>query len=346
MAATTVCAISDTDMLTGWYPTFKLDRPLEPEEKQLHLAYKTAQPFEPDDAIGMIRFNSAFLEFVNRTFKVKGMAATLLSGAAVIGFVLFNAILAVASYKTYAMGAYTLQETVLATVFMTVLTFGLACFFWRIHLRKDLFTYTHYPVRFDRNTRQVHFFVHDGPGGTVTVPWGDASVFFHIGRGAQDGNLRDLRCHVLRNDRVMQTFTVGHYWRHENHVRAEWELIRRYMEAGPQKAFDNEQDRVITLSVRGTWINSYMWVCLALGTDLFKIRFLLFPVYGLLTVSRWLTFKSCRAPVWPPGVEAGCAIEPGDPYRLAEPAFMGEFARDRAIYRRAAERHRQRQRWK
>lgn len=30
------------------------------------------QAFSPDDAIGMTRFNSTFIEFVDRTFKVKG----------------------------------------------------------------------------------------------------------------------------------------------------------------------------------------------------------------------------------------------------------------------------------
>ncbi|WP_052097440.1 DUF6708 domain-containing protein [Achromobacter sp. RTa] len=333
-------------MLTGWYPTFRLNRPLEPEERQQHLAYKAAQPVVPDDELGMIRFNSTFLEFVNRTFKVKGMAATLVSGVAAIGFVLFNAILAIVSYGRYAAGGYTLNEYVLATAFLTVLTSGLAYFFWRIHLRNDLFAYTYYPVRFNRKTRQVHFFVHEGAGGTVTVPWGDASVFFHIGRGSQNRELRDLRCHVLKDDQVTQTFTVGHYWWHENRVRGEWELIRRYMEDGPENAFDHPQDRVITLSPQGSWLNCYMWVCHALGTDLYKFRFLLFPIYGLLTLSRWLTFKSCRKPVWPPEVEASCAIEPDDPYRLPEPTFMGEFAQDDAKYQRAAERHQQRQSWK
>ncbi len=333
-------------MLTGWYPAFARNRPLEPEEKQLYLGYQAAQPFEPDDAMGMIRFNSTFLEFVDRTFKVKGMAATLVSGVAAIGFVLFNVILAIVSYGRYAAGIYTLTEYVLATAFMTALTFGLAFFFWRVHLRKDLFAYTHYPVRFNRKTRQVHFFVHDGPGGTVTVPWGDRSVFFHIGRGAQNKALRDLRCHLLKNNQVMQTFTVGHYWWHENNVRGEWELIRRYMDEGPEKAFDNAHDRVITLSPPGTWLNCYMWVCHVLGNGLYKVRHVLFPIYGLLTLSRWLTFKSCRAPVWPQEVEAACAIEPGDPYALPEPAFMGEFAQDDATYQRAAERHRQRQGWK
>lgn len=329
-------------MLTGWYPAFKLDRPLEPEEKYAHLPYETAQSFTPDDAVGMTRFNSTFMEFVNRTFKVKGMSPTLGSGLISIAFISLFVFLA---YESIFENNGSWGETLIYLLMLSSSLVGGAVFFWWIHLRKDLFAYTHYPVRFNRKTRQVHFFVHNGPGGVVTVPWGDPDVFFHIGHGTRDKDLRDLRCHLLKNGQVIRTFTIGHYWRHENHVREEWELIRRYMEEGPEKAFDNEQDRVITLSPRGSWLNCYMSVCQALGTDLYAIRYVLFPIYGLLTLSRWLTFKSCRAPVWPPEVEASCAIEPNDPYLLPEPESMAEFT-DEAGYQRSAERHQQRQGWK
>lgn len=220
--------------------------------------------------------------------------------------------------------------------------------FWWIHLRNDLFQYTHYPVRFNRKTRKVYFFRHNGPDGTVTLPWGDPNVYFHIGRGEQNKDLRDLRCHVLdRNRQVQQTFTVGHFWDHENRVREEWELIRRYMEDGPDKCFDHPADRMIALSTRMTWRNSWLMVCLMMGTTLYPLRWnLLFPLYGALTLSRWLTMKSCRAPVFPPEVEAECAIEPADPYQLPEPSFMAEFADSRATDARSAQRHRERQRWK
>ena len=329
-------------MLTGTYPSFKCNRPLEQEEKQAHLSYEVPQLLEPDDAIAMIRFNSTFVEFVDRRFRIKGMAATLVLSSISL-FLLALFVLFV--FNFWRTPGSMLEK---AAVFLTLggVAVGASAFFWMIFLRFDLCAYKFNPVRFNRKAQCIHFFVHNGPGGTVTVPWGRPSTFFHIGRGSQDKELRDLRCHVLKDDLVTHTFTVGHYWRHENHVRGEWELIRRYMEDGPENAFDHPQDRVITLSPQGSWLNCYMWVCHALGTGLYKVRFLLFPIYGLLTLSRWLTFKSCRKPVWPPEVEAGCAIDPDDPYRLPEPTFMGEFAQDDAKYQRAAERHQQRQSWK
>ncbi|HBS61708.1 MAG TPA: hypothetical protein DEB32_03045 [Stenotrophomonas sp.] len=111
--------------------------------------------------------------------------------------------------------------------------------------------------------------------------------------------------------------------------------------------FDDPLDRVITLSPKGTLRNCWMLVCLMMGTTLFPLRYtLMFPIYGALTLSRWITFKTCRAPVFPPELEAECAIAPDDPYALPEPRFMADFASDPAIYARALQRHRERMLWR
>lgn len=331
-------------MLTGWYPPFKYGRSLNDDERQSHLAYDKPQNFSPDDAVGMTRLNSTYVEFVDRIFKVKGMAATLLSFVFCVFFFLFFIYMA-----GFLMGMDDdVWGSILGLVVLAVPLVGFPFFVWHIHLRKDLFQYTYYPIRFNRRTRKVHFFRHNGPGGVVTVPWGDANVYFHVGHGGQNKHLRDLRCHLLDpNRQVLQTFTVGHFWPHENYVREEWELIRRYMEQGPEHCYDDERDRVITLSLKDTLHNCWMFVCMLMGTTLFPLRFnLLFPVYGALALSRWLTFQSCRKPVFPADIEAECAIAPDDPYQLPEPSFMAEFAEDRAIYKRAEERFRSRQHWK
>lgn len=124
-------------------------------------------------------------------------------------------------------------------------------------------------------------------------------------------------------------------------------MIRRYMEDGPDKCFDHPADRMVALSTVMTWRNCWLLVCLMMGTNLYPLRWnLLFPIYGGLTLSRWLTMKTCREPVFPPEVEEECAIEPGDKHRLPEPSFMAEFAEGQVIDDRSAERHRQRQQWK
>lgn len=330
-------------MLTGWHPAFKNDRGLQPQEVNSKLETAFA-PAEPDDVCGVAKFNSTYIEFVDRTFKIKGMATTLLQGFASI-------VLLVLMIST-GLELLRLEDKIwVALLYFTplgVLGFGGIAIFSYVCLGKDLFQYTHYPVRFNRITRKIYFFRHSGPGGVVVVPWGSPFAFFHIGRGGQDPSLRDLRCHLLdRNRQVQQTFTIGHFWDHDQDIREQWALICRYMQDGPETCFDDPLDRVITLSTLPTFRNHWMLVCLMMGTNLFPFRHnILFPVYGALTLSRWLTFKTCKAPVFPPDIEAECAIAPDDPYALPEPRFMAEFASDPAIYERARRRHLEKIMWR
>ncbi|MCF7750210.1 hypothetical protein KQ945_05600, partial [Bacillus subtilis subsp. subtilis] len=192
----------------------------------------------------------------------------------------------------------------------------------------------------NRITQMVYFFRHNGPGGVVAVPWESSSLFFHVGYGGQTKSLRDLRCHVLdRNRQVMDTFTIGHFWKGHAEIHRTWELICRYMQSGPAQAFARPSEGVISLSTRPTLRNHWMMVCLMMGTPFFPMRHtVMFPLYAALTASRWLVFKSCKAPVFPQEVEAECTIAVDDPHALPEPRFMAEFARDHAIGQQARER--------
>ncbi|MFC3328279.1 DUF6708 domain-containing protein [Xanthomonas fragariae] len=299
-----------------------------------------SQDVIPEDSLSLISFNSNFAEFVDRTFKIKGMSATAGAGAAVLFLALMSFFIASLIVRDPGSAFENIFGFVMA---LFILSWG--AFFWKIHLRHDLFSYTHYPVRFCRNEGNIHFFRHNGPGGVVTVPWGSDSVYFHIGHGAQNKNLRDLRCHILdEHGWISGTYTVGHSTDDELRVREQWEFIRRYMELGPERAVDHPLDGVITLSVKPSWRNCYMWVCFAMGTNLFPLRHALFPIYGLLTLTRWLTFKTCKEPVWPKEVQAGCAIQPNDLHHWPEPEYIGQFANRKDVYDRAVERSRLRKR--
>jgi hypothetical protein len=332
------------EVLTGWVPKFLVRRASSPEERASSLTIKVSNSVVPDEVSSVVRFNSTFIETVDRTFKIKGMVTTA-------SFIAYHIVALVAlsfvAKKLWGLNG-PLGEKILAFSVLLVVAGAGALYFWRLVLAKDLFQYTYYPVRFNRITRKIHFFRHNGPDGVVTVPWGSPYAFFHIGRGTQDPELRDLRCHLLdSNGLIQQTFTVGHFWSHDHEVHELWALICRYMQDGPEHCFDDPLDRVITLSPKGTLRNCWMMVCLMMGTTLFPLRYtLMFPVYAGLTASRWLTFLTCRTPKFPPEIEAECAIAADDSYRLPEPRFMAEFASDPAIYRRALKKHRERELWR
>ncbi|MDR2872138.1 MAG: hypothetical protein LBV45_06385 [Xanthomonadaceae bacterium] len=221
-----------------------------------------------------------------------------------------------------------IRSFIIDFVFFSVLFLLPVVFAWWLGLRHDFFTYTHYPIRFNRKTRMVHAFQHNGPGGVVSVPWEQA--FFFIGEGAHQKYIRDLRCHVLDGDTVKETFVVGHYFDDTQikRIKALWEFIRRYMDEGADKVMSNPLDHYVDTSVDETWTNCYVHVAASLGPTLYSIRYLLFPVYGMLTLTRWLVFKSSKVPEWPPEIEAESVIEPDDPNRWPEPKFSGEFVND------------------
>ncbi len=64
-------------MLTGWQPRFPVGRRLNHPERSSELRHDIPSQFSPDDAFGLIAMNSQYIDFVDRSFKVKGMAATL-----------------------------------------------------------------------------------------------------------------------------------------------------------------------------------------------------------------------------------------------------------------------------
>ncbi len=217
-------------------------------------------------------------------------------------------------------------------VFLAVIFWGSGIFLSKLILLKDFFTFTYYPIRFNRKTRMVHAFLSKRDGGVVSVPWDQA--FFHIGRANGDETfLRDLRCHVCDADRkILHTFAVGHYFDADEKIEEIWEFIRRYMEEGPEHVFEDASEqaravapdlqvplRRIDLSVRTSWRNCFDWVVMAMPASWYEARYALSPLYAPLALCRWLVFKSCKLPTWPASIEAESQIEENDPFRLPEP---------------------------
>jgi hypothetical protein len=324
-------------MFTGWQPVLSIDRGLYPTELKNRLERTGRRVVSPDDAIAMTRFNSTYLEMVDRTFKIKGMFAPLAGISALAAFLVASLSL---PWRPLVVESEIDLENIAAVAWMSQVFVGCCVRLWRINLRKDLFQYTYYPVRFNRRSQKVYFFRHNGAEGVVEVPWDSPALFFHVGCGGQNTELRDLRCHVLdENRQVMDTFTMGHFWAGDAEVHKMWEFICRYMQNGADQAFATPSEGVITLSTLPTLRNHWMMVCLMMGTALLPMRYtLMFPLYAALTACRWLVFKSCTAPVFPQKIELECAISVDDPLALPEPRFMAEFARAHAVRQHVRER--------
>ncbi|RBD08227.1 hypothetical protein BRM22_24350, partial [Xanthomonas oryzae pv. oryzae] len=305
-------------MFTGWLRKFQTDRPLSVEERSSVLPRVFQENIIPSQRAGLVRINSSYLDWIDRRFLYRGMLNTSAVSLGALGFI-GAAIFFV--YKSF-FGGYPYGAVISLRV---VAVFALVCslFLYFFLLRHDFFRYLYYPIRFNRKTRKIYVFREKRDGGLLIVPWEE--VFFHIGRGTDMKFLRDIRGEILDGEIVKDTFALGHCAERDEPVKEMWEFIRRYMEEGPEAVAEHPLDKYVELSVAPTWKNCLISaVGFTNATTPFK-RVLLFPFIGTFTVVRWLVFKSCKQPVFPPEVEAECQVEPNDPHIWPIPNSIGEF---------------------
>jgi len=248
------------------------------------------------------------------------MVATTFAFAVSIGILYIGTWFIVQNAKSDALDFWLF----LLTLALFVTAYGGTWLLWYAILSKDFFTSTHYPIRFNRKTRMVHFHL-GNKTGVVTVPWDEG--FFHIGRGMRETFLNDIRCHVMDGDVVKQTFAIGHYYDDERVVRALWEFIRRYMEGGPDATGLPPQQRYISLSMRPSLFNCYSIVIASAGTSPL-IGWALMPLLAPLILCRWLVLNTCSVPRWPEEIERASEIAADDPHAWPIPERNGEFIHD------------------
>lgn len=326
-------------MQTGWIKPFEVNRPMQPDEHRATFPRERTTGVEPFPWSALIRFNSTYAEFVDRRYRLRGMVA---SSAGIFGSLFVSALVAFALFVFLSASQVTPSLAAVFSIAMVAMYLGGLWSFWHYQLRHDLFTYTHYPIRFNRKTRKVHVFRHNGPGGVLTVPFDE--VFWHVGTGLQHTFLRDVRGHVMDGDRIRDTFTVGHYFddTQPERIAGLWEFIRRYMDEGPEAVAEHPLDRCIDLSMTPSWTNCYLWAAASMGGTFQSLRFVLFflyyPIVGLLTLGRWLTLNSCKPPQWPAEIEAESQVASDDPHRWEEPTTLWEFANRPGMMARERER--------
>ncbi|CAM3492046.1 DUF6708 domain-containing protein [Burkholderia ubonensis] len=279
-----------------------------------------------DDRASLIRLNSTYLDMIDRWYTIRGGIDTILMAMIAPG--IFIAMLY--AFFVHIMPVLIVENNYIVDVFLVVF-FGVVA--WLVFLvakpplSKEFFSFSYFPIRFNRKTRMIHVFRHNGPNGVLSVPWDQ--VYFHIGKGEVNRDLTDIRGHVMDGDDVIDTFAVGHFFgRDEQPVRQIWKFIVTYMEQGPQAL---PKDMVIGTSTSRSWANCFLWA--KSYCDIFlPIPLVNWVAAALVTCMRWLIMQSCKDPVWPAEIEATSAIEPNDPYQWAEPRFTGEFAKDDKVW--------------
>jgi hypothetical protein len=285
---------------TGLVQKYPVNRPLRDEERELQLHQAQRLEIETTSELGVIRMDSTFMEIVDHYFSWKGMLTLLcLGGAVIVGF------------GVLIQGVRDLLAPVTPVHWLdTVATFLFAFFFLAFcgwFARYECFRYTHYPIRFNRQTRMVHVFRVDGT--VLSVPWD--KVFFCLGRLYQ-ARFWSIQGHVLADDgvTVLETFSlskIGYGNREREMLKHVWEYVRRYMEDGPA----NLSDRMKAVLPIADARESFMF---GLHRTMSAESLLLVPVYLFIYPGRWIAMHTSKIPRWPQAIEEQCRSEPGDPY--------------------------------
>jgi hypothetical protein len=311
---------------SGLVKNYPLNRPLTDQERQHHLLQTKRLEVEPLDQLAVIKMNSTYLETVDKWFGWKGFVTTISLAILVIftlplGYMTGNSLLTAAGVlptedsRLEFLGFGLLMGAVLAAIW----------FFMVRLLKKESFRFTHYPIRYNRRTRMVHYFRTDGTTGSV--PWDE--VYFTLGF---EGQMCGVRGHILTKDRqtVVDTFALSHtgvihsheldpvtqQYARSDFVRSHWEFVRRYMEEGPKEAAERVKFCMPVDGRRETAKGGAQRVFANFAGWPVAIV-LMSPFCALISLARVFAMRTSEIPQWPQEIEDACEVEANDPYAIA-----------------------------
>ena len=182
---------------------------------------------------------------------------------------------------------------------------------------RDAFTYTHYPIRFNRKNRQVYVFQRNGT--VLKTGWEDTywTIFGH-GVGMHDLYVVG---HVMAADKttVKETFALSTTDAGEpgkENLKRLFEFFRRYMEEGPGPLLEALKPTPLIMlpgidKERESW--KFGWETLTLNMNGWPLLQVVFQVFIFPeSLFRWFAMRTSKIPQWPQWVEEECAIEPDD----------------------------------
>jgi len=298
---------------------FPVDRPLTEEERAAQYHQRDSSNAPPMDFLSVIKINSSCIDLVDRWYPITGfsvwfgicIAALGASGTGIIIWAFFWAPV------TNQREALWFMLIVLLPISIAVLGMG-----WFI-IRTECGRYTHYPMRLNRKTRQVHFFRQNGT--VLTVPWD--SLFLTLGESKSplSGTTYDLRAHVLDEDgkTVRESFSLGYPSPLGNAQSIDkfWAFIQPYMEAedGVEQTWRHLKENTGYLVPVDNRKEGWRWSIarsFMLGAHWPYLQLVFSPFLGLNAVGRMLAMSTSKVPKWPEEVELGNPVEADDPYVL------------------------------
>ena len=286
---------------------FLVNRPLNDYEQEHRFDLKKPASDQPHYDLSLIKLNSTFMECVDKWYSMRGFVA-------MVGGV-FSAVLiwAIAGWIYLAT-----QDGDYASLWLLLLPVAVLWLPIKMFL-SDAFTYTHYPIRFNRKNRQVYAFRRDG---TVLKAGWDEMVWAMFANSARAIDVFAIG-HVMQPDGVtikesigLSVVSVGKDG--EEKVRNHFEFFRRYMEEGPGPVLDALKPTPLIMlpgidKEKESW--RFSWERITLHENGSLIGMILYQVIALpMSLFRWIVMRTSKIPQWPQWVEDECRIDPADPW--------------------------------
>ncbi|WP_426817758.1 DUF6708 domain-containing protein [Winslowiella sp. 2C04] len=298
----------------GLFPKFKFNRPLKADEKKYQLKQNKkidldGQSLVPD--LKVIAMNSHCLELVDKYYSAKGLIS-LPAASAVIMFSFGALVLCCSIVFDYGWSNW---RAVSLYGLLIIIFISMDIFMFKI-LKAEWFAWTHYPIRFDRINRQVHFF---RPDGTIrSVPW--EKVFFTSGLSHRKefNKYYYISGHILADDTetVIDSFCLPATHSDRKQLERHWEFVRRYMEEGPASVAPAVNFCLPIAGKReGYWFGLLYLLSAYNGAPMFLLP-LLFALSFIFSIPRYIAMVTSKVPVWPENIEAQCAAAVDDPYAI------------------------------
>lgn len=305
---------------------YPVNRPLTEEERDRMVETRVTTSFEPAGGTSSIAQTRLCLEYVDKYYGWKGVLSALFC----LPFLFFSWQGVALALELSAGAPDHLQDDAVwpwiatgalgafgALAFSAVLAWGIA---------RESFTFTHYPVRLNRQNRTVYVFRPQRRKSILRIKWDE--VFWHIrhNKNKQFGGYNwFLAGHVLAKDRktVLETFSFGPVGGTPEEIYPFWEYVRRFMQDGP----DAVQAPELYLPLRGRR-EGFWWGAQTVmfnTSNLLIAAIVLAPFTAPAALARWLCMLSNRVPTWPADIEAECG-GPDQPLRepksVPKPSYL------------------------
>jgi hypothetical protein len=276
-------------------------------EKAVHFPQDKPAMNQPWFQMAVIRMNSTYLECVDRMFEERGSVAAfgglvLLVSALAFFALVPESFIADIRFRFY----WKTPETILICLAMAI---PILISPWVI-MRQECFRYTHFPIRFNREKRKVHFFRSNGTA--LTVDWD--KLYFTLmperGRRLRVGAL------IMEGETVKEFFALPFMaMRGDPLLCSFYEFVRRYMEGDDETVAELARQIMYAPDIvkhrEGYWDGVDYLHDLATGGRGFLRMF--YPFAMGLGIFRWIVMHTCRIPRWSKEVEVDCAFPPDDP---------------------------------